>query len=74
MKNRGEPEAKELRKALKDGRIRTFKAQTPIKNSSAQGQTPTLTVEKLKVSEYDMTQSIKVDKAAKPAIPQAPSP
>jgi peptidoglycan hydrolase-like protein with peptidoglycan-binding domain len=74
MKRRREPEAKELRKALKEGRIRTFKAQTPIKNSSAQGQAPNLSVPKLKVSEYDMTRSIRVDKTPKSANPQAPSP
>jgi hypothetical protein len=74
MKRRGEPEADELKEALQDGRLRTFKSQTPIKNSSSQGQAPTLKVEKLKVSEYDMTRSIRVDKTPKPATQNAPSP
>jgi hypothetical protein len=74
MKRRGEPEADELKEALQDGRLRSFKSQTPIKNSSSQGQAPTLKVEKLKVSEYDMTRSIRVDKTPKPATQNAPSP
>jgi hypothetical protein len=73
MRRRREPEAKGLEAALEEGRLRTFKSQTPIKNGSAKGQTPTLTVEKLKVSEYDMKESNRVDKTTKPANPQAPS-
>jgi peptidoglycan hydrolase-like protein with peptidoglycan-binding domain len=68
MKRRGEPEANGLRKALKEGRLRTFKSQTPIQNKSGQ-----LKVEKLKVSEYDMEKSIRVDKTIKPTNPQIPS-
>jgi hypothetical protein len=63
-----------MREALKDGRLKSFKVQTPIENSSGKGQTPKLSVEKLEVSEYDMTQSIKVDKTAKQASPQVHSP
>jgi hypothetical protein len=73
MKRRGEPEANGLGKALKEGRLRTFKSQTPIKNSSTQGQPPNLSVPKLKVTEYDMKDSIRVDKTPKSANPQAPS-
>jgi peptidoglycan hydrolase-like protein with peptidoglycan-binding domain len=75
MEIRGEAEAKGLRKALKDKRLRTFKSQTPIKNGSGKGPhttAPALKVEKLKVSEYDMKESIKVDKTPKSANPQAP--
>jgi hypothetical protein len=77
MELRGEAEAEDMKEALEDGRFRSFKSQTPIKNSSGKGshtQPPILKVEKLKVSEYDMKESIRVDKTTKPATPQAPSP
>jgi hypothetical protein len=50
MERRRDPAAKELRKALKDKRLRTFKVQTPIENSGVKGQAPKLSVEKLEVS------------------------
>jgi Putative peptidoglycan binding domain len=74
MERRGDPEADGLREAFEEGRLRTFKVQTPIENSGSKGQTPNLSVEKLEVSEYDMKQSIRVDKTVKPAKPQSPSP
>jgi hypothetical protein len=77
MELRGEAEAEEMKEALEDGRLRSFKAQTPIENKSGKGphtQPPILKVEKLKVSEYDMKDSIRVDKPAKPADSQAPNP
>jgi hypothetical protein len=74
MERRGDPEADELEAALEEGRLRTFKVQTPIENSRGKGQTPKLSVEKLEVSEYDMTRSIRVDKTAKHANLQTPSP
>jgi hypothetical protein len=74
MERRGDPEADGLREAFEEGRLRNFKVQTPIENSSGKGQTPKLSVEKLEVSEYDMTKSIRVDKTVKQAKPQSPSP
>ncbi len=77
MERRGDPMADELREALEEGQLRSFKVQTPIDNLNGKAPhtiAPDLQVQKLKVSEYDMKESIRVDKVAKPTNLQVPRP